>query len=258
MKNYQTFLSQGASIAGSAVGAAVGALITPSGTMAGTAVGAVIGETCKIVLDDVAQRFLSPKESQRVAGVAALAIEKIRDELLWRERRGDAFFTELNEGPSPAEEVFEGVLLAAKNEHEQLKLSFIANFYANLVFEPYIDKAEANYLLAIAEGLTYRQFCLLQLINCISSFKTRSEPWSRQNPMHPESHIISVEALALYQKSLVGRFSQQGEMGTANVYHPGLVVPAASMITGVGIKLCSLLGLHAIEKAHLEALAQVW
>ncbi|MGY3296721.1 hypothetical protein ACVWY1_001142 [Pseudomonas sp. TE6288] len=258
MSDFQKLLNHGVCIAGSAVGAAMGSLISPAGTMAGSAIGAVVGESCKIVLNDLAQRSLSPRESQRVAGVAALAIDKIRDELLWRERRDDGFFTELNGNPSPAEEVFEGVLLAAKNEHEQLKLPYLANFFANLVFAPYIKKSEANYLLVMAEGLTYRQFCLLQLINDISSFKVRSKRWAEQDAMHPESHAITVEALELYQKSLVGEFSFEAKGGAANIYHPGLLIPAGSMISGVGIKLCMLLGLHVIEKNELEALAEAW
>lgn len=257
MKNFRTLLSHGSKIGGAAVGSAVGSLTGPSGTVAGAAIGAAVGEACVVVLDDIAQRLLSPREEQRVAGVAALAIDNIREQLLWREKRDDDFFEGGPDSPSPAEEVFEGVLLAAKQEHEQLKLPYLANFYSNLVFAPYIKKAEANFLLGIAESLTYRQFCLLSLIDQIASFKTRETPWSVAEPMHPESHETTLEALYLYQKQLVGCFSFE-EMKGAHIYEPGLVIPARSMISGPGVKLTSLLGLHTIPKEELERIAEVW
>jgi hypothetical protein len=257
LKNYLSLLSHGSKIAGAAVGGAVGSLTGPAGTVAGAAVGAAVGEACVVVLDDIAQRVLSPREEQRVAGVAALAIDNIREQLLWRQRRDDDFFEAKAGSPSPAEEVFEGVLLAAKQEHEQLKLPYLANFYSNLVFMPYIKKAEANFLLSIAEGLTYRQFCLLSLIDQIASFKTRDEPWSRNKPMHPESHETTLEALYLYQKQLVGSFSINEGRGE-NIYQPGLVIPAFAIISGPGVKLAALLGLHAIPKVELEHIASVW
>lgn len=257
LKNYLTLLGHGSKIGGAAVGAAVGFLAGPTGTAAGAVIGAAVGEACVVVLDDLAQRFLSPKEEQRVAGVAALAIDNIREQLLWRERRDDDFFEASGDSPSPAEEVFEGVLLAAKQEHEQLKLPYLANFYSNLVFMPYIKKAEANFLLNVAESLTYRQFCLLSLIDQIADFTTRDKQWSRDTPRHSESHETTLEALYLYQKQLVGSFSIEEGRG-ANVYEPGLVIPSRSIISGPGTKLSALLGLHTIPKVELEHLASVW
>lgn len=74
MKEYEALLNKGSQIAGAAVGGAVGSLAGPGGTLAGAAIGAAAGEACVVVLDDLAQRFLSPREEQRVGGVAALAI----------------------------------------------------------------------------------------------------------------------------------------------------------------------------------------
>lgn len=257
MKNYLSLLSHGSKIAGAAVGGAVGSLTGPAGTVVGAAVGAAVGEACVVVLDDLAQRILSPKEELRVAGVAALAIDNIREQLQWRERRGDDFFDAGLDSPSPAEEVFEGVLLAAKQEHEQLKLPYLANFYSNLVFMQSIKKAEANFLLGIAESLTYRQFCLLTLIDQIDSFQTRQEAWSAAKPMHPESHKLTLESLFLYQKQLVVSFDLQ-QMRGANIYEPGQLIPSRSMLSGPGATLCALLGIHKIPKEELECIAAEW
>lgn len=256
MKNHLSLLSRGGKIAGAAVGGAIGVLTGPTNTLAGAAIGAAAGEVCVVVLDDLAQRFLSPREEQRVAGVAALAIDSIREKLLWQPIRDDDFFNAEASQPSPAEEVFEGVLLAAKQEHEHLKLPYLANFYANLAFMPYIKRAEANFLLGIAESMTYRQFCLLSLVEQLGSFQTRNEPWTRDT-QGPESHETTLEALVLYQKQLIVSFSNEAGRGV-NVYEPGLVIPSRAMISGPGVKLCALLGLHDIPKAELGRLAEVW
>lgn len=254
--NYLELLLKGTTIGGAAVGGAVGAIAGPENTAAGAAIGAAVSEACTVVLDDLAQRYLSPKEQQRVAGVAALAIDSIREKLLWQRIRGDDFFDAGANEPSPAEEVFEGVLLAAKQEHEQRKLPYLANFYANLAFMPYIKKAEANFLLSIAESMTYRQFCLLSLVEQLNSFETRDKPWTRET-QGPESHETTLEALVLYQKQLIVSFSNEAGRGF-NVYEPSLVIPSKAIISGPGVKLCALLGLNGIPTTELQRLASVW
>jgi hypothetical protein len=255
--NYLKLLNQGTKIGGAAVGGAVGSLAGPGGTVAGAAIGAALSGACTVVLDDLAERYLSPKEQQRIGGVAALAIESIREKLLWQEKRDDDFFDSSEGHASAAEEIFEGVLLVAKQEHEQQKLQYIANFYSNLVFMPSIKRAEANFLLAVAETLTYRQFCLLGLIDQIASFRVRAEPWTLQSPGHVDSQQIALEALGLYQKQLVGSFSID-EMRGENIYEPALIIPALAMISGTGVKLAALLGLHNIPRAELASLANAW
>lgn len=68
MKDYRSLLIQGGKIGGAAAGGAIGSLTGPEGTVLGAALGAAVSETCVAVLTDLANRFLSPKEEQRVAG----------------------------------------------------------------------------------------------------------------------------------------------------------------------------------------------
>ena len=256
-ESLKILLGHGVKIVGAGVGAVVQGLISPSDSMAGAVIGATLGQGCANVLDDVAQRFMSLKEKERVGGVAAIAISEIKERLLWEEPRSDGFLDESENGPSPAEEVFEGVLLAAKQEHEQQKLPYLANFYSGLVFYPSVSKAQANFLLSLAESLTYRQLVILTLVEQINSFKTRDRPWQVSERMHPNSHSISMEALVLYQQQLVVSYNVNAGRGD-NVYEPGLVIPARSMISGPGVTLCHLMGLHKIPKQELEALASEW
>lgn len=111
----------------------------------GAAIGTAVGEKCAVVLDDLANRYLSPREEQRIAGVAAIAIEGVRERLLWEPRRDDDFFDGDPDNPSAAEGLFEGVLVNAKQEHGQLKVPYLAIFYTNLIFDRTVQRPEANY-----------------------------------------------------------------------------------------------------------------
>ncbi|MBA6134540.1 hypothetical protein [Pseudomonas juntendi] len=254
MKRYIGLLRKGTQIGGAAVGGAVGSLAGPGGTVAGAAIGAAAGEACVVVLEDLAQRFLSPREEQRVGGVAAMAIESIRERRLWDEVRDDDFFDHSGDGPSPAEEIFEGVLLSAKQEHEELKLPFLANFYANLVFTPYVQRAEANYLLAIAESLTYRQFCILSLVNRKTEFELRSALWPGGS-ISADSLDAAQQALYLYQRQLLISYSEEYGRG-GFVYEVNLVLPCEAILSSTGKRLVDLLGLDAISEDELRALAK--
>jgi hypothetical protein len=257
VKNYLTLLNHGSKIGGAAVGGAIGSLTGPAGTATGAAVGAAVGEACVVVLDDLAQRFLSPREEQRVAGVAALAIDGIRERLLWKQRRADDFFDGDVDCPSPAEELFEGTLLAAKQEHEQLKLPYLAHFYTNLVFSPTITKQDANYLLSLAEALTYHQFCILALVDQITGFQLRSKAWENGVNVDPESFHTTQQALYLYQRQLIVSFSNERGRG-ANIYEAHLLVPCQAIISGLGLRLSNLLELHRIPERTLRDIAARW
>lgn len=257
MKNYLTLLNHGSKIGGAAVGGAVGSLAGPAGTVAGAAIGAAVGETCVVVLDDLANRFLSPREKQRVAGVAALAIDGIRERLLWETKRDDDFFDGDADTPSPAEELLEGVLLNAKQEHEQLKLPYLANFYTNLVFAPYVQRPEANYLLSLAESLTYRQFCLMSLVSQMEEFKVRDELWPQGGIINADSMDAAQQSLYLYQRQLLISFSKEYGRG-GFVHEINLVLPSEAIVSSTGKRLVDLFGLKNIPKSELSDLARLW
>ena len=64
---------------------------------------------------------------------------------------------------SPAVEIAEGMLLAARNEYEEKKLPFFGNLLANIAFDPTIDREQANLLIKIGENVTFRQMCILSV-----------------------------------------------------------------------------------------------
>ncbi|KPM63594.1 hypothetical protein HB4184_12425 [Pseudomonas putida] len=257
MKDYRSLLIQGGKIGGAAAGGAIGSLTGPEGTVLGAALGAAVSETCVAVLTDLANRFLSPKEEQRVAGVAALTIDGIRERQLFESVRNDDFFDEGATAGSAAEEIFEGVLLSAKQEHEQLKLPLLAKFYANLVFESSIKRSEANYLLSIAESLTYTQLCLLGLCSEMQKrdYKLRERGWLFGEKVTPETESLAVQAEYLSQRQL---FYKHPPSKLDQKFKDSEVLPRYRSLSTVGQRLANLMELHNIESEALKAVADTW
>jgi len=159
----KSLISTGSDIAGAATGEALGFLTAgPGGAAFGGAVGVIISK----VLSDIANRLLSNREKKRVGATATFALTKIKSRLdAGDKRRDDGFFEKKEKRRSDAEEIFEGVLLKAKNEHEEKKAKILGNIFANTAFFPGFSAGEANHLLRIAESLTYREMCILSLVH---------------------------------------------------------------------------------------------
>ena len=175
----EKLLRQSTGIAGqttSALAAAAvgGAVAGPIGIALGVLAGSVLSKSIN-ELGDFAAQQLSKNERVRAGAAAAVALTEIKERLDNGESpRNDDFF-ELKDGQprSSAEQIFEGVLLKAKNSHEDKKSIYYGKFYQNLVFDEKCSPSCANLMLNIGDKLTYRQFCFLALVSQAGLFNAR-------------------------------------------------------------------------------------
>lgn len=251
----EAFLRKGIAVAGSATGQAAAAIV--GGTLAGppgALAGAAVGKVCEIIIEDLANRYLSNREEVRVSGVAALAVDDIRERLmLGAEPRQDDFFN-IVDGNSPAQEIFEGVLLSAKQEHEQKKLPYLAKLFSNLTFKPYFKQGEANHLLTVAESLTYQQFCILAIVARREEFDLRQHRWPENGSMPAENLDLAQQAFYLYQRQLLlNRNRSSGSV--VIVLETTQFEPANSVLSPTGLRLCELLGLESMPIEELSNIA---
>jgi len=192
----KSLLSMGSDIAGAATGGALGCLVGgPGGAALGGASGVVIARS----LSDIVDRVLSTREKIRVGATATFALEGIKSRLdSGDELRNDGFFEKKEKARSDAEEIFEGVLLKAKNEHEEKKAKILGNIFANIAFYPSITIGQANHALKIAETLTYRQMCLLSLITVTEGIELSDENFGRRKKIPYETMSLLQEMYELY------------------------------------------------------------
>ena len=158
-------ITVGAEIAGAATGGTVGFFIAgPIGAVGGAVVGPVLTKGLEIAAD-FALRDLSRREKIKAGAGLIFAYNKIIKYLEeGRTPREDGFFERDVTGRSASDEILEGTLLRCKNEHEEKKLKLIGNIYANTAFMPEVNVTGANWLLQKCQELTYRQLCVVALI----------------------------------------------------------------------------------------------
>lgn len=160
----EQFIRRGARVVGGTAGAAIGLIGTPAAALAGGAAGAALGDVLASAGIELYQRLLGPRQAARAAGALAVAIVRIQERLESGEQPRSDFVDESGRQSVDAEEILEGALLTAANSHEQRKVPYLGNFYANLAFAPKISPGYANLLLKLADRLTYGQMAAIALV----------------------------------------------------------------------------------------------
>jgi hypothetical protein len=162
-------LDAGSDLAGTASGTALALIVGAKGAdpVAAVAAGSALGS----MLHEIGGRLLGHREQIRVGGTAIYAArmydERIKD---GDQLRDDNWFDERPHGRSIAAEICEGTLLIAQREHEERKIEYYGYLLANLGFEDDVDEYLANWLLRLAEQLTWSQLVLLGMIGRKESF----------------------------------------------------------------------------------------
>lgn len=149
----------------SAVGGALAgtALTLMAGPFVGSASGEAVARVLRRVGFEIERRFLAPRQERRIGEAYKAAAEGVARELeAGHVVRTDGFFDQPDpDHESPAGEILEGVLRTAADEWEQRKVPYIGRIFAMLSFDPSVSPSDANYLLKLAERLTYQQVVLL-------------------------------------------------------------------------------------------------
>ena len=135
-----------------------------AGILLGSVETVAVTEALTVVGNELADRLLGPRQQVRVGATFTFAVEFLKKRISDGDSiRNDGFFDSLGDNRPAAEEIFEGVLLKAQDEYEEKKLIHYAYLLANVCFDKNIDQGAANYLLRMAERLSYRQLCFLEL-----------------------------------------------------------------------------------------------
>lgn len=182
---------------GALTAAAIGGLgrfaTGPGSAAAIGAAGYVVKAVLEKVAGDMTDRHLSTREKFRVETAIRFARETIQRRLECDEQpRHDGFFEFDATERFVAEELLEGVVLRCKNEHEEKKLRFISNIFANAVFLE-IAGADANAVLLMAERLSYRQICVLAGIGRVHEFPNAK--WFNPNHLRVTGGIAKKDAI---------------------------------------------------------------
>ncbi|HEY8775156.1 MAG TPA: hypothetical protein VIM33_01615 [Gaiellaceae bacterium] len=248
----------GSEIAGAAVGGALGLLAGPPGVVAGAVGGVLVTRALKRIGAEVSLRLLGPREEIRVGAAFAFAAAEIRERLERGDpERSDGWFEADGDGRPEAEELLEGVLLNAANAYEERKVPYLGWLYASLAFDANVGRDYANFLIRLADRLTYRELSIVALL----SSETYSGPLmyldvARNEGDARSSEPIIAELTELGQAGVVGVLQEnrsvaapQGTMGGGDMRS----LPLAKLApTPVGADLHRLMKLDRIPHEELS------
>lgn len=227
------------------------ALGGPAGAIAGAAAGPVMTNTLRHVGHEVGQRLLSPREEARVGTVFVLTANEVRERLDAGEvQRTDGFFDEGRTRRSTAEEITEGVFLAAQREYEERKLPYLATLLASFVFATGLDRAQAVALLRAAQTLSYCQICLIAFYRRIVD--------NTEIPRIATAVRQDIDAVAMLIAELAD-LSSRGFVISSATWDGGVSFfgPAKSdQLTRIGDLLYSLMRLDRIPTSELDEILQ--
>lgn len=222
-------------------------LIDPIAGLLGTALSPIISNGIKNMIP----KSLSQREEKRVEIVCMQIKGKISSMLDQGRmpRMDDSYYAYEFEVPN-AQEIFEGVILKAREEHQAKKLSIYSNFFANLCFDETINIEHAFYLLGLIERLTYRQLAILAYMSDGKEIKT-----SRWDPLFKEANSFGLTGYYDLYSEYVDLYNLRLVTQTSTI--PGFALGMAeTKISDMGLTIVKLTELPIIVSEDADSVKQ--
>lgn len=243
-KENKTLLTTGKQVAGAVAGATVGVLM---GGVPGAIAGAALGEVAREVL----LRQLSEGEKSRIQKVTDLATQKILSNI----ENGSIVRADLNE--ASLHEMYEGLLLKARDAYEVKKLEIYANICAATPFTNTPIQSMHQSLL-FAEQLSYQQLCVIALVG---EYRYMPEQYdlSKVSLSNDESKLNNENYETVYNDVVtLAHIGLLRMAGTEFINDARRVKPADLFLTSTGELLCnSMQGKGSIAAEDFEHIKEV-
>jgi hypothetical protein len=231
----------GSPLGGGLAGAAT--TVATGDPFAGVGISTIAAAGINRIASDYLARRLSPDERERVGAALLYAVKRIEQRLeAGQTPRQDGFFDKRTLHRSRAEELLDGVLRSAQEAWEQRRISHLGYFWSSVAFREDIAPADANYLLDIAQRLTYRQLVVLALLDGEGS---GLPDW--------EGDRLKTDAAAelLYEISHLGRNGLIRRNYGETVSGPDQFNPVATVRSDLGQRLYEVLELQLVDPDEL-------
>ncbi len=240
--------------------------LSTTAAVGGVAIGGPFGilaaEAVEFVGGELLTRALGSEERRRIAGMCQAVNERLEQRLVQGEvLRDDEFFSAPPElgtklaapwgvARPPAHEVLEAVMAFAGRTYEERKLPHLKELVVSLMFDCESAPAYANYLVRLANELSYRQLLLIAIFN-----GDTYQPGLAEGDVRPDSpSAIGMELEDLARRGLIGMDEPQGDAyPTRSVLEVGL---RFIKNTYDGRKLHDLMRLDTLAEGDVANLAE--
>jgi hypothetical protein len=218
---------------------------------------------------EIEKRLLAPRQEKRIAEAYDYLSKGVEAHLESGDALRDDFYGSTEDG-GMAGELLEGVLLTAADAWEQRKVPYIGRLFAEMSFEPSVNVADANYLLRLADQLTYRQLQLQAFLHRVDSLDTAEMVGFIMDDATPHRLNKATDALQaemedLCSLGLVGVKRKDGTMGAPYPTWDGIAdagtLKRASLtdihLTPLGETLHRLMGLGDIPTEETDEIVEL-
>lgn len=221
--------------------------------------GGTIGQVFTGIGADFVDRVLSPRQADRIEKVLELAARDVREQIEAGELPpADGL---LSRGDRDAKEIVEGVLLAARDEHEEKKLPYLGKQLANIASATGLDVDTAHRLIQDAEALSWLELRMLAMVAQPEAFPLPGSGTGGHAATWPEETVVNTFR-SLEEKGYL--FSNRQPSAGAGKYDiPSFdLTPAGKRLTRRGHLLAMTMGLAAIPDDEIrdiqETVVLVW
>lgn len=248
-------IRMGAEIVGGMSAAAIGLL--GSTPFAEIIIGG-LGSSLSNIFVEITERQLSQRERIRIGATSSAVVTTIEEHIsAGEEIRNDDFFGVNDNYRSHGEEIFEGVLIKAKNEHEERKLIYLGSIFANAAFMPKISVYEVNHILNTSSNLTYTQLCAISLIYRKKILGIELEEID-YGITENEKRLSYISALSISIRQEIYQLYQYGLIDMENTallsWHD--IIPNKLTLTPLGERYYEIMSLNKIPDDDLKILVR--
>lgn len=203
--------------------------------------------------EKIDKRNLSRGDKYKVGTTMYYAINKINEKI---ENNmsfiNNSFFKEDEYGRFTADEILEGILFSAQKEHEEKKLKYYGYLFANMAFDRFITREDANQFVYIAENLSYRHLKLLRLFTLDDEvINLRNVNYLDYCELEPDLLYLLYDLFELYNKGLL---RNKDDSYISNIKE---IIPSKLKTYGIGVVFNIHMELDQIPDNELSELINI-
>ena len=205
-------------------------------------------------IDEIREHVYSKKESKKILVTLYFSLKIIKENLDKNMNiKEENFIIINNENKLLIEEFMYGIVINAKNEHEENKLKYYGYLLGNLIFKENLDRDESNRLIKISRSLSYCQIKLINMYIISQMIQVpilKREDYTKTGIENYRLLGVLQDTLDMIQKSIL---NGSGKLVLDIVQ----INPSKVKVQGIGTLLYNLMGLSKMPYDEMEDLLDI-
>lgn len=203
------------------------------------------------IIEEINENIYSVKENKKILSTLYFSLNAVKENLEKNMVIQENYLKAINdENKLLIEELFEGIIISAKNEHEDNKLKYYGYLLGNIIFKENLDRDEFNRLIKISSDLSY---CQIKLINMYVISQMIQVPILKRED-YTKTGVGSYKLLGILQDTL-DMIQKSILNGSGNLVLDVVQInPSKIKVQGMGTLLYNLMSLNKMPYDEMEDL----